>query len=462
MICKPSIMQSIYTHSNAGTYMKTQLKTILGLALVALTWQSNAACPSTSLSQNTKLIKDNKALSLKDGKLVLNGGSETLLRKAMQLASDKGRKLTISGTYRISQDIPTIIKRKVYIDASNARFIATSRLQGDLISFNTTPSSLECPKDPSFSWTGGKFDVWDHPTSTVVPGTQSANKGDSSKGSKSTADALSIRGDTTKDGKRRRHLGNLEISGITVTGTEFVSETYRHAGGDSGILMIAAKSAYIHDNKFYGIRDAAVYLSADNTGGTLGDNFTLENNYAERVYDAFTVKRGADNIKFLNNKVLDAVVAISTKSTNKGSKWNGNNIVIDGNEITKSIRAISLERSFDVSINNNTIKQLGANVAGEQNANANRFKVSYTRTDSKGNTSVSNVGTYEGISLNGVDRLKSIKNNTISGSNGKTRRVNAVVFRKFDGQSTSRPNISSTDIAKWRGISARIVKGKDF
>ncbi len=429
--------------------MKNKSKTYLSLALLALSGSLYAACPSTSISQNTSLVKNNSQLSLQNGRLTLRGGNEVLLRQAMQLANDTGRKLTIIGRYSISKDIPTVLKRKVDIDARQATFKATTRLQGDLISFNTTGSSFECPGSPSFTWLGGRFEVWDHPTSQVIPGGQSKNLGDVKKGSQKTADALSLRGDGVKSGSRKRHLGHVDIRRIAVYGTERSSESYRYAGGDSGILMIAAKSAYIRNNKFYGIRDAAIYLSADNTGGTLGDNYRLIDNYAERVYDGLTIKRGADNIEFTDNKIVDAVVAISTKSNNSGSKWDANNVKVLNNEIIKSIRAISLERSNNVQINDNLITQLGANVGGASTAGANKFS-----------------NAYEGISLNGVGGTRTISNNTIRGTNASSRPVHALTYRKFDNKTTTKPNISTTEQNKWTGVDrvngSKLVKGATY
>lgn len=437
-----------------GISMKKLLVPCFTLAMCAFTQTVYAACPSNSISQNTSLVKNNKALTLVNGKLILKNGSARLLRDALQLATDVGRKITIEGTYFISRDAPVILKRKVDVTATNATFKATKSLDGDMISFNTAASSFDCPKDPSFTWLGGRFEIWNAKTSTVVPGTQSANKGDSQEGLASTADALSIRGDSEPRGQsvRRRHLGDVDIRRITVIGTEDSSEDYRFAGGDSGILMIAAKSAYIRNNKFYGIRDAAVYLSSDNTNGNLGDNYRLIDNYAERVFDGFTSKRGADNIEFKDNKVVDAVIAISTKSTNyNDDKWNARNVRVLNNEVIRAMRAISLERTDDIQIRDNQIKQLGGIVAGET---VNRANLS----------SLSNA--FEGISLNGVNGTYSISNNTIRGLNASTRQVHAMVLRTFDGKRTRNIVQSSSQTNKWTGVdqvnNSKIIVGKAF
>jgi hypothetical protein len=422
--------------------LNTKSLSIIASAFALTAASAQAACPSNTISQNTFIVKSNPEVTLVNGQLFLKGGNSGLLQRVLQTATNVGRKLTIEGTYRISSDRKVQINRSLNVDATKARFIATTSLDGDMFSFDVKPSSFDCPRDPKFTWLGGRFDAWDGKTSTVIPGKQSSNKGDSGEGVAKTADALSIRGGArVTEGNRqvmKRHLGDVDIRRISVYGTERSSEDYRYAGGDSGILMIAAKSAYIRNNKFYGIRDAAVYLSADNDNGNLGDNYTLIDNYAERVFDGFTSKRGADNIRFEKNRVVDAVVGISTKSTNyDNDKWNAKNVQVKNNTVTRAMRAISLERSDDVVIEDNNIVDLGGIVAGET---GNRANLSSFSND------------FEGISLNGVRGSYSIKNNSIKGVNASTRGVFALVRRTFDGRGTVGISIPTAEQNKWTGV----------
>ncbi len=411
---------------------------------IALTTASSAhaACPANSISQDTFIVKNNPEVTLKDGKLFLKGGSTGLLKNALQKATDVGRKITIEGTYNISTDIKVQVNRSLNVDARKATFVATKNLDGDVFSFDVRPSSFDCPKDPKFTWLGGRFNVWDGKTSTVIPGGQTANKGDSGEGVAKTADALSIRSTArvTENGKQvlKRHIGAVDIRRISVYGTQNSSEDYRYAGGDSGILLSAPRSAYIRNNKFYGIRDAAVYISADNDNGNLGDNFTFIDNYAERVFDGFTSKRGADNIRFEKNRVVDAVVGISTKATRLGDdKFNAKDVKVKDNTITRAMRAISLERTDDIQIVDNTIIDLGGTVAGETGTKANLSSFS---------------NDFEGISLNGVRGSYTITNNSIKGVNASTKGVFALVRRTFDNRGTVPISISTSEQNKWTGV----------
>lgn len=361
-------------------------------------------------------------------------GNVSKLKEALQQATNTGKPLRITGTYRINSDIQIFLKNNLIVDATGAQFIGTSRLDGDLFSFDShSTKSNECNSDnvlADFTWKGGSFNMADAKVSTVVPLIWKTPKG--REGTRATADALSIRG-VRQNGKNK--LGTLLIENITFTGTKKRSDPYYLAGGDSGILMGGALKATIRNNKFYGVRDAAIYVSAAGENGVYGDHYTLSNNYVERAYDGITSKRGADNIKMINNAMKDVVVGLSVKRVYDG--WTATNIQIKNNMITASVRPISVERANNVSITDNKIYDLGAVVAGS----------SYP----------SNIygQQYEGIALNGVQGSTLVSGNTVKGIGGSKERTSTtwgVVTRSEDGRSTQGTGInknSFSNLDKW-------------
>jgi len=346
-------------------------------------------------------------------------GNASKLKEALQQATNTGKALRLTGTYRIGSDMQVFLKKDLIVDATGATFIATSNLDGDMFSFDAHSSlSNECSSAnvlADFKWTGGSFNMANAKVSTVVPITSLTPNG--REGTKATADALSIRG-IKQNGKNK--LNELVIQNITFTGTKSTNDAFYEAGGDSGILMSGALKATIKNNKFYGVRDAAIYVTAGGDNGQYGDYFTMSNNYIERAYDGITSKRGADNIKMTNNTMQDVVVGLSVKRVYDG--WTATNVTIKSNKITAAVRPISVERANNVVIESNEILQLGNKVANQD-------------------TAINKYGRhYEGIALNGVQGTNVIKNNTIKGITGKregTTTTYGIVTRAEDGRTTT-------------------------
>jgi hypothetical protein len=204
--------------------------------------------------------------------------------------------------------------------------------------------------------------------------------------------------------------------------------------------MTGALKATIRYNNFYGVRDAAVYLSAGGDKGQYGDHFTIHNNYVERAFDGFTSKRGADNIVMRNNTLNDVVVGLSTKSVYAG--WQATNVRVVNNTINKAMRAISLETTNNVTVVDNEINGLGDIVASQHSiarANFNAFS-----------------DAFEGISLIGVQGDNEINTNSIRGINSTSREslttTWGIVTRSYEGRSTygvTKTNNTFSNLDKW-------------
>lgn len=359
-------------------------------------------------------------------------GNVTKLKEALQLATNTGLPLRITGTYNISTDIKVYLNRGLVVNATGATFNGTQFLDGDLFSFDSNDThSKKCStltSKANFEWKGGDFDMSEAKVSKVVPIRSKTPAG--REGTASTADALSIRG-VTNGGVSK--LNELLIENITFTGTKQSSDPYYLAGGDSGILMTGAMKATIRNNDFYGVRDAAIYVSAGGPNGIYGDHFNLTGNYVERAYDGVTSKRGADNIKMDNNVMTDVIVGVSIKRVYDG--WTATNVKIRNNDISEAVRPISVERANNVTITGNVITDLGAVVAG-----------SSTPSNKYGKQ-------YEGIALNGVQGTNLITGNTILGISGVGSREAdtttwGVVTRSEDGRATTGESIYSNTFSK--------------
>lgn len=378
-------------------------------------------------------------------------GNASALQNALQQATNTGRPLTLTGTYYIGADndaddgmtvlkgINVTLRHDLIVDATGATFVAKTDLDGDLFSFDTKSNDNVCSNKnelADFYWTGGEFDMSRAKASTVVPMRRLTPPG--REGVDKTADALSIRGVVNSTNYHK--LNELVIEHITYIGTKGPNDPFYTAGGDSVILMTGALKATIRYNNFYGVRDAAVYLSAGGDKGQYGDHFTIHNNYVERAFDGFTSKRGADNIVMRNNTLNDVVVGLSTKSVYAG--WQATNVRVVNNTINKAMRAISLETTNNVTVVDNEINGLGDIVASQHSiarANFNAFS-----------------DAFEGISLIGVQGDNEINTNSIRGINSTSREslttTWGIVTRSYEGRSTygvTKTNNTFSNLDKW-------------
>lgn len=291
-------------------------------------------------------------------------GDVAMLQRELQRATNTGESVTITGAFTISSPIRIAIRRDLTVDASGASFTATSDLDGDMFSLDVVRNlSDDCAYSDgrlaNVTWSGGSFQFTDAKNSGTVP-IQSRVPADR-QGLQSTADALSIRGEV--DGEQRIDVATVE--NVLMRGTTGANQNFDDAGGDSGVFMSSIKHGIVKNSEFYGIRDAAIYVSANNTSSTLRSQYTITGNTIRRVFDGISSKRGADGIVVKDNTVTDSVVGISIKENRSGRL--ASNITFEDNTIIRSVRAILLENARNVRVNNNTISEMGGIVAGSNN-----------------------------------------------------------------------------------------------
>jgi len=351
------------------------------------------------------------------------------IQTSLQEAASKGDTLTIpSGTYNIDDPdgISVVIHNQDFsIIATNVIFVAGQNVNSDLIDFDATSQSFtdRCGGDDlvDISWTGGELDISRAHLSGTVP--QGNSIGATTVGSPvaSTTDGLSIRGATGGTNPRAK-VDAVSINELTVIGApiseaarmtylenpdaasaiDSESDSWRNAGGDSGVFIVGARSARIEDSSFFGIRDASIYVSATPYDASLGGNYAMLNNRFYGGFDGISSKRGAQNIRMEGNIFVNVVRALSIESlsgplrtTNaQTSERIVDPVTISNNTLNGVQRAIQVESSRNVTVSDNLIRNLGARVA-QQNT-----PVRYDR--------------YEGIVLEGV-QTATISNNEILG-----------------------------------------------
>ncbi|KMT66880.1 right-handed parallel beta-helix repeat-containing protein [Catenovulum maritimum] len=397
------------------------------LSLLALICSSLVltACSSTNNTSSNKTTnpKEKAKTTLAKGCEALPfdpKGDASKLQKALQNATNTGKQVQISGTYYIDKEIKVTLRNHLLVDARAATFIATEALDGDLFGLDAhNKNSKKCGHENEIEihWHGGLMDMADAKVSQVVPIVKMTPEGRT--GTKKTADALSIRGNHNGYQKLR----HVHIEGISVTGTKNDTDPFFLAGGDSGILMAGTRSAKITKNKFYGIRDAAIYVTAAGKEGEIGDNFVMTHNIIERAYDGITSKRGADKITMQHNTIKDVAVGLSIKHLFSGRT--SHDAVISHNTIKNAVRAISIERVTNASITDNIITDLGAIFANSTNPINARGKH------------------YEAIGLDGTQGKIKITNNQISTADRSGTKTYGIVSRAYDGRKTTEYNASN-------------------
>jgi hypothetical protein len=353
------------------------------------------------------------------------------IQTSLQEAASKGDTLTIPpGTYNIDnlEGVSVILGNQDFsIIATDVIFIAGPNVNSDLIDFDATSESFSgrCGGDDlvDVSWTGGELNISQAYLSGTVP--QGRGIGATSVGDPvaSTTDGLSIRGATGGTDPRAK-VDSVSIRGLTIIGApisaenrdayfdnfetaqaiDSQSDSWRNAGGDSGVFVVGAQSALIEESSFFGIRDASIYMSATPYDAALGGNYTMINNRFYGGFDGISSKRGAQNIRMEGNIFVNVVRALSIESLSGPLRTTNDQtaerivapVIISRNSLNGVQRAIQIESSRDVTVSDNKIRNLGARVAQQNNP------VRYDR--------------YEGIVIEGVENA-TIYNNEIIGVN---------------------------------------------
>ncbi len=354
------------------------------------------------------------------------------ISNSLQQAANKGDTLTIpAGTYNIDDPdgVSVVIQNQDFsIIATGAVFIAGPEVNSDLIDFDATGASFsgDCGGSAlvDFSWTDGELDISRSRLSGTIP--QGGSVGATTVGSPvaATTDGLSVRGATGGSNPRAK-VDAVTIRGLTVVGApisdanrtayfadpdtaaaiDSESDSWRNAGGDSGVFVMGAQSALIENSAFFGIRDASIYMSAAPYDGSLGGNYVMRGNRFYGGFDGISSKRGALNITMEDNVFVNIVRAMSLESLSQPLRDTNSQtaerivrpVVMSKNVFNGVQRAIQVESASDVTVSGNLIRNLGARVAQRNDP------VRYSR--------------YEGIVLEGVTGA-TIADNQIMGVEG--------------------------------------------
>lgn len=374
---------------------------------------------------------------------------------SLQQAASKGDTLTIpAGVYNINDPggISVALMNKSFsIIATGATFVAGPNVNADLIGFDAVTSSFSGPCGGTalvdINWTGGEINISQSHLSGTVP--QGTSVGATTVGSPvaGTTDGLSIRGATGATTPRAKAnavtIRNLTVLGAPISLANRMNylanpetsapidsqvDSWRNAGGDSGVFVMGAASALIENSTFFGIRDASIYMSASPNDASLGRNYVLRNNRFYGGFDGIASKRGAQNITIDGNVFVNIVRGIATESLTQPLRDTNAQtverivepVVMTNNIFNGVVRAIQVEAANNVTVSGNLVRNLGARVA--QSDSPTR----YTR--------------YEGIVFEGV-------------TNG---RIEANQIRGVEGARASASNTVGVIITSHAGIVGRI------
>lgn len=393
--------------------VKTPLKFVKSLATISTVVALNFGISSQVMAQTCTTSPSNPP-----------SGNERALRNALQRATNTGQKVTITGTFTITSPMLITIRRDLTVDAKGATFIAANGLDGDLISLDIVKDRSDVcrysdGRNANVKWTGGKFNISKADNSTTVPiqGRVPANR----QGTASTTDALSVRA-AYRNGPQR--IDTVEIDGVNIEGIERNGQNFDEAGGDSGVFISSPKHGIVKNSVFKGIRDAAIYVSANDQDASMRSQFTLTDNVISKVYDGISSKRGADDITMTGNEVTDAVVGLSIKENRPGRL--ASKITIDDNEIMRSVRYILLENSRDVQITNNKMRGMGGKVGGEEGA-------------------LGGNGAYRGVTLDGLGGTNNrVSGNRFEGDGSTQKRRDKTIIAVSNTTRNGNPNAAVT------------------
>jgi len=280
------------------------------------------------------------------------------IQTSLQEAASKGDTLTIPpGTYNIDDPdgVSVILGNQDFsIIATDVIFIAGPNVNSDLIDFDATSESFSgrCGGDDlvDVSWTGGELNISQAHLSGTVP--QGRGIGATSVGDPvaSTTDGLSVRGATGGTDPRAK-VNAVTIKGLTIIGAPIGSEnreayfenfetgqavdsesdSWRNAGGDSGVFVVGAQSAHV--------------TVSDNKIRNLGARVAQQNNPVR--YDRYEgiVIEGVENGTIINNEIggvdasrsenSDTVGIVVTSHTGIVGRVNSSNIRnLDTNQLS--------------------------------------------------------------------------------------------------------------------------------
>lgn len=320
------------------TSQRLKIRNVLGLAWIAL-----VLCPAFVSADSLRSLEARP-----------NDGRDD--SAAFQKLLTAGGKIDVGpGVWDFYETVTVKISNDIQVKADGAIF-KSHGIDGDLFRF---VSNKKTPDNTTLSWHGGRFDISDQKNSRVIP---YVDQGAPVKdvGTRNTADALSINGayKNKSTGQSTIKLRHVSIRDVEIIANSTDAD-WQTSGGDSGIFLVA-DSAEITSSYFRGLRDVAIYLSADGLFNGLGGNYVVDNVKIEKSVKGVSVQRGASNVSIRNSTFYDTPIAIIVDGTDDDSKKDviSKNIDISGNFIQGSWLGVRLSDVRGASIADNTITDM--------------------------------------------------------------------------------------------------------
>jgi hypothetical protein len=220
------------------------------------------------------------------------------------------------GTYLIAAAGPnaggvlaTLTKSLNVVCSANAKFVAGTDLDNDMIRLQTTTTGYTASRIINVSWTGGIADQTGQKVSTSVP--NDTDYPPLNPGASATASFLAIDGEISVAGVPTQGFTDVDVKGVV--GIASSTGHWQSAGGDS-CISLNGKNITVTDCDITGSRDSGIYPSGLSAGETPGITGRFEGNVFRGCWAGVTAKRYFDRISISNNVGINtaAVAVFST------------------------------------------------------------------------------------------------------------------------------------------------------
>ena len=293
---------------------------------------------------------------------IVSGASTTDHTADIQAFLELGGQLHFpNGTYNIAAAganaggvLATITKDISVTCAAEARFVAGTGLDGDMIRIVPPTNGTGLTRKVNVRWFGGYFDMSGQLVSTSIPFGTVAPYIPANQGASATIDGLSIRGSYNDGGTGANGFGNVDV----MFAEFYAGDHWMSAGGDQAVVVgPGTDRASVSNCKFIGLRDLGVYGTTEDSVIAPGGFISITKNYFENCFGAGSVKHSVKGWEFRANETLNCVLGFF--ATILGGTGTASGIVM-GNRFLGSRINVRLDQCTSVTVFGNTGEDYGA------------------------------------------------------------------------------------------------------
>jgi len=236
-----------------------------------------------------------------------------------------------AGDYKITSTVTWDITNHFHVECSpDAEFIADSSFTVDTKFFNPTASA----SNQSLTWRGGKLN------GSSLPARVSG-----------APDLLYI----NSANQSKVHIENVDF---------LINSDRTGTAGDSCLFLAAGEDYYVHNCRFTGAFDAAIYVSGDSSE-TTGRRCIITDNVISECQEAGIIsKRSFEDHIISNNIVYNTDIGIVMGGEADTTKLPAKKSVINGNLLKNIQRGIEVKINDGCVVSGNRIEDYGINSSG--------------------------------------------------------------------------------------------------